>query len=186
MSGAIDRVYARLIGMVRGARIAATRDDAPVQLAQVRLSNLETHDRLPNLAHYGLASRPLPGAEAVVLTVSAERSGGIVIATSDQRYHFALVEGEVAMHTDEGDSVHLRRGRVIAVTAGTRVQVTAPDATFSGNVEIAGTLSVTGDISGAARIRDQVGWLSDLRQHYNIHVHTDPQGGSTGPATPQD
>ena len=44
-----------------------------------------------------------------------------------------------------------------------------------------GSFSVDGDITSTGDVSDGVGALSGLRGHYNIHTHTDPQGGSTGP-----
>ena len=77
--------------------------------------------------HYGFTSRPLSGAEAVVLK---KGNNIIVVASDDRRYRLALEEGEVGLYTDEGDSIHLKRGNEIHVTtekliikAGTKVDI---------------------------------------------------------------
>jgi phage gp45-like len=69
--------------------------------------------------HYGMASRPLAGSECLVL-----RDGNhfLMIASEDRRYRIALEGGEVALYTDEGDKIHLKRNRKIEVTAGSLIQ----------------------------------------------------------------
>ena len=77
--------------------------------------------------HYGFTSRPLAGAEAIVLK---KGNNVIVVASDDRRYRLALEDGEVGLYTDEGDSIHLKRGNEIRVTtekliidAGTKVDI---------------------------------------------------------------
>lgn len=118
--------------------VTATRDDAPVKVLQVRFSPLETHDSIPLIQQYGFSSRPKPNANAVVVFLTGDRNQGLAIATTDQRYVVHLSEGEVALHTDEGDHVYLKRGREIEVVAGTKLTVTSPLTTVSGDLRVAG------------------------------------------------
>jgi phage gp45-like len=119
--------------------------------------------------HYGFTSRPLPGAEVVLI---ADGNNIVMIASDDRRYRIAVEAGEVALYTDEGDKVHLKRGREIEVVAGTKVKVTAP------TVEIQGDLVVSGNVS------DSAGTMAAMRTAYNGHTHPDPQGGATGAPVP--
>lgn len=73
---------------------------------------------------YGLASRPLPGSEGILLFVGGV-DNAVVIATEDRRYRIPLENGEVAIYTDEGDKVHLKRGKEISVHSGGKVMVDA-------------------------------------------------------------
>jgi len=65
--------------------------------------------------HYGFTSIPLEGAEAILL-----RQGNqlIVIASDDRRYRLSVEEGEVALYTDEGDHIHMKRGNEMHVKTG--------------------------------------------------------------------
>ncbi len=74
------------------------------------------------MQHYGFTSRPLAGAEIVVL---AEGNHIIAIASDDRRYRVAVENGEVALYSDEGDVIHLKRGREIHVASGGKVTVEA-------------------------------------------------------------
>jgi phage baseplate assembly protein V len=154
------------------------------------------------LQHYGLTSRPKPGAELVIIR---EGNHYLAIASDDRRYRIALEEGEVAIYTDEGDKVHLKRGRQIEVIGGEKVSVATKVAEIvatesctvtSPEVEIVATtkvtmttplLEVTGSITSGANITaagnvaDAGGakTMAGMRGTYNGHTHNDPQGGAT-------
>jgi len=83
----------------------------------------ETFSKREYMQHYGFTSRPLQGGEAILL-----KDGNVVyvIGSDDRRYRIALQEGEVALYTDEGDKVHLKRGGNIEITAGTKITLNAP------------------------------------------------------------
>ncbi|MGL5344857.1 MAG: phage baseplate assembly protein V [Plesiomonas sp.] len=66
--------------------------------------------------HYGFTSCPLPGTMGIVLPLGGVSTHGIVIATEHGAYRLKeLKPGEVALYTDEGAKIILKRGRVIDV-----------------------------------------------------------------------
>ncbi|MGQ7818832.1 phage baseplate assembly protein domain-containing protein [Metapseudomonas furukawaii] len=67
------------------------------------------------IQHYGFTSAPLPGAEMIVLPIGGRTNHSVVVATEDGRYRIQIVEGEVSLYTDEGDYIHLKRGRLVEV-----------------------------------------------------------------------
>ena len=76
----------------------------------------------------------------------------IVIATEDRRYRIRNLEnGEVAIYTDQGDKIVLKRGGTIAVTASTKVEITSPSVTMSGNLTVDGTITGTTDVVGGGK-----------------------------------
>ncbi|MFA5161142.1 MAG: phage baseplate assembly protein [Elusimicrobiales bacterium] len=121
------------------------------------------------LQHYGFASSPKDGAAGIVLVKDNQV---FLVASDDARYRVALERGEVALYTDEGDRFHFKRGRKVELTAGVSVTVTAPQIVFNGDLRVAGDVS------------DGAGSMAAMRDKYNQHTHTDPQGGATGPAAP--
>lgn len=134
----------------------------------MQFSSLELHDPTPSLLQYGFASRPFPGADAVVIFLNGDRSKGVVVAVGDQRYRFRnLVEGEVAISDDLGQAVHLTRSGIVVDGAGNPITIqNAPTITMSG------TLTVAGDV-----IAGGVGGVSLLN-----HLHRDAGGtGESGP-----
>jgi phage gp45-like len=82
--------------------------------------------------HYGFTSRPKQGAEAVVLLQGNQI---IVIGSDDRRYRIPVEDGEVALYTDEGDSIHFKRGRKIMVKAGSLVDLDGGTGSTAGVVQ---------------------------------------------------
>jgi phage gp45-like len=114
----------KLASIVGLGKIAGTRDDAPVRVAQVRLSEVETRDQTAMLQHYGFSSRPHPGADTAHICLGGDRSKMVIIATHDQRYFVALAEGEVALHDDLGRSVKISRAGIVINGNGSPIAVT--------------------------------------------------------------
>ena len=115
--------------------------------------------------HYGFTSRPPKGAEAIVL-----KQGNVIfiIAEDDRRYRLQIEEGEVALYTDEGDKIHLKRGNVIEIKAASRCVINSPSVELSD-----GTLKAL--------------VTEDLITYFNSHTHTGVTTGtgtSGAPATP--
>lgn len=103
--------------------------------------------------HYGFTSSPLPGAEYICVPVGGSSQHAVVVASEDGRYRLTLENGEVALYTDEGDKVHLKRGRVIEVEtdtlivkATTKVSFETPLLETSGTVTVEKGLAVKGNI----------------------------------------
>ena len=111
------------------------------------------------LQEYGFASVPHPDSEGVFLQMGPDAS--LTIATDDGRYRLqAMAEGEVALYTDEGDYVHLKRGGIEVHSAGTIL-------IDGGDVHL-------GDGAAEKLIRG-----NQFASLYNTHTHTDPVSGTT-------
>lgn len=102
-------------------------DDTPMaQALQIDLLADEQQDAVERLQNYGLTAVPHAGAEALVACVGGLRSHAVVIAVEDRRYRVTgLQTGEVALYDDLGNMVKLGRDE-LAITAVTRITVTAP------------------------------------------------------------
>ncbi|SET27147.1 phage baseplate assembly protein V [Pseudomonas sp. NFR09] len=125
-----------------------------MQALQMRLLAGEVKDGLEHFEPYGLTSHPLPGAEGIAAFLGGDRSHGVVLVVSDRRYRIQAMEpGEVAIYTDEGDKIHLKRGRIIDIEtqtlnikAGVAVNIDTPMITQTGKIvsdgdQIAGGVS---------------------------------------------
>lgn len=127
--------------------------------------------------HYGFASAPLAGAEYIAIPVGGNSKHTVVVASEDGRYRVTLQDGEVALYTDEGDRVHLKRGRVVEVVtetllvkAGTKVRFETP------LIEATGGVKVDGNVKADGEIADHTRTMQEDRELYNGHGHP------TGPA----
>ena len=182
MIGAVERALHRIRLMIGRGRVTTGNDSGPVQLLQVRLGELEVHDNTPRLAEYGFNSFPHPGCDALLIFNNGNRSEGVIVATGDQRYRLHLVEGEVAIHDDLGQKVHLTRNGIVIDGGGLPITVNnTPTMTINASTSVimnTPLLKVSGDIldNYGSNTRTVYG----MRTQYNLHTHTDPQGGSTG------
>jgi len=130
---ALDRLVApirrRLSLMVGRCVVNLVNDAAMMQGVQVSLLADEVIDGVERLQSYGFTAHPLAGAEAVMLSIGGVRTKtmNVVIACDDRRYRLTgLASGEVAMYTDQGDKIVIKRGGTIEVTAATKLLVHAP------------------------------------------------------------
>lgn len=126
------------------------------------------------IQHYGFTSSPPAGAEVILL-----RDGNhvVAIAEDDRRYRIAVGGGEVAIYSDEGDHVHLKRGRVVEIEtetllikASTKVRIESP------LVESTGEIIDRVDSDGKS--------MEQIRTTYNSHTHSNVTPGSGTSGTP--
>lgn len=139
---------------------------------QARVLDAETLDNLARVEPYGFSYRPHPGCETYLLFPAGDRSYGVAIIIGDKRYQMDLVEGEVALHDDVGNHVHLKRGGIIEVKASAKVLADTPLFEATGNAVIGGNLVVMGGamVTGVFEVNGQN--VSDS------HTHTSNAPGS--------
>ncbi len=183
------RLLARVQMMVSRGTISRVDDAPKVQELQVELLADETHEAIEHIQPYGLSSHPKPGAEVVMVAVGGIRSAGIVIAAGDRRYRLnGLQEGEVAIHDDQGQKVHLTRDGIVissaqgitietegdfSIAAEGNVSIDAASVTIATSANLTidsdGAVAVNSDsvaigngaIKGAARIDDAINDSTD-------------------------
>ncbi|WP_174891594.1 phage baseplate assembly protein V [Candidatus Hamiltonella defensa] len=171
----LSRLCSRL--MVRG-----TNSTAACQRVDVSLIAGETKAGMEYLEPYGFTGIAHAGAEGVALFLSGDRSHGIVINMAYRRYRLKdLQTGEVALYTDEGDHIVLKRGRVIEVTTDTFVVKAKNKVVLdTPRVDTSGEITAEKSIVSQSEIQDKLGSLSSMRDQYNRHTHPGDSGGSTG------
>lgn len=165
----------RRLRLLTGRCIIRLVDDARLeQEVQVGLLAGET-GRAERYQHYGFTSVPLPGCEGIHLAIGGNRDHLVTVADGDRRHRLRDLEpGEVALYTDEGDSVIMRRGniveintRTLRVNAATKIELLTPQVESSGQIR---------DLSGSNTVT-----VADMRTKYNDHTHPP----DTSPANPR-
>jgi phage baseplate assembly protein V len=129
----INRAIARIRLPFRGV-IGSVNSSGGVQLVNGVGLNGEVIEGAEYFQHYGFTSSPPNGAMKVVAPVGGRTAHSIIVATEHAAYRIkALKSGELAIYTDEGDSIIMNRGRVINLTtqtlninASTAVNITTP------------------------------------------------------------
>lgn len=187
----------RLSNMIARGTVTLANAGSKMQGLQLRLLAGETRDNVEHFEPYGFTSNPNSGAECISLFLDGDRTHGIVVCAADRRYRVqGIATGEVVLHDDQGQSVHLLRGGILITDkAGSTVAMNGDGSgamTFpaglqiNANTRIVGTLDVTQDITGEANITaakdvaDQGGanTMAGDRKTYNGHDHdgTDSAG----------
>jgi len=194
------------------ALVAAIDDSNKTQLLQLKLLAGEVATGVERFEDYGLSSYPLVDAQALAGFIGGNRHQGIVICVHDRRYRPSyLSSGEVALYSYEDKTgshrIHLKSGQIIQIKATTLDEDVSGAHTLdaaSSTESISGTKTITGTavningptvilgativLNGAVTIGGAAGSgktiaTSDLKNIFNNHVHTDPQGGNTGAPT---
>lgn len=135
--------YARRIGnlLARGV-VSVVNASAKMQVLQVKLLAGEVKDGVEHFEPYGFTAHPRPGAEAAAFFFDGDRSHGIVVCVADRRYRLTgLQQGEVALHDDQGQKLHLTRDGIVILTAK-KCRVEAQD------IELHASRSYSWDVNG--------------------------------------
>jgi len=126
------------MGLIRGIVTAVT--EGMIKLFSASGRSDETFEDREYIQHYGFSSRPLAGAELIIIN---EGNHYVAVASDDRRYRIAVEDGEVCLYTDEGDKIHLKRDKTIEIVSGNKLT-----ATVENDVEITSkTALVTTSVS---------------------------------------
>lgn len=138
----------RILMSISRAVIETIKDDRGIQSMQASLLADEVQDDMERFQNYGFTSHPPKGSEGIAVFPGGDRSHGILIAVDNRTYRLKdLKGGEVAIYTDEGDSIILKRNHRIEVNTETLTINAA-------NVQISGSLHVTGNVTSGGQISE--------------------------------
>lgn len=177
--------YARRISnMLARGTLAAVNAVSKMQGLQLRLLAGEVKDNVEHFEPYGFTSNPKGGAEAVAVFLDGDRSHGIAIVVADRRYRLTgLQTGEVALHDDQGQKVHLTRTGIVIDGGGLPLTIqNAPTVTVKAATKVrmeTALLEVTGDIKDQCDSSGKT--MAGMRTIYNGHTHKENNvaGGNT-------
>ena len=187
--------------MIRGI-IESVVEGAIKRIAARGLAG-ETFSNREFFQHYGLTSRPLEGAECILIR---EGNHVVVVASDDRRYRISLEDGEVALYDDQGQKVHMKRDglmdivctgtltanvtdeivancSLVTVNASTKVSLNTPlvecstDVAIGGHLTVGGTAAVQGALSSATSVADPNGTMQGMRNVYGGHDHNENGDG---------
>lgn len=195
----IDDRIRRALGGIRLAFRgvgALVNSSAPVQLIDGEGLKDENIRGAELMQHYGFTSTPPAGYMYVAVPIGGKTAHSVLVATEHASYRIkGLQSGEVAIYTDEGDSIVLKRGRVIEVTtetfrvnAGAAIELNAPTVTANAASGVAlntPTVAASANVVAQGEISDHGSkTMSGMRSVFDGHNHNENNvlGGPT--ATP--
>lgn len=151
------------------------QDGGNRQLVQFTALKGETKDEVERVQNYGLTSNPPAGSRVIFISIGGNRDHPVAIAVDNSAHRVKGLEpGEVALYSDEGDRIVLRRGNKIEVetknlviTASEKVTIDTP------------TMECTGEIKDRSA-SDGVS-MSQMRQTYNEHTHNETNSVTNQP-----
>jgi len=124
-------------------------DSLKCQGLQVSLLSDELRDDVERFQEYGFTSVPYSDAEGIFVSVGANRSHGVVVATEDRRYRPKnLNAGDVCLYTDAGERVYLDKDNDIV------------------NI---GAKAAAEFIAMADKVLTE---LNDIKTAFDAHIHT--------------
>ena len=171
MQRAISALQRGISNILARAVVIAINTASKCQMLQISMVANEGKDHIEHLEPYGFTSAPLSGAEALAAFFDGDRSHGVVLMVADRRYRLQGLEaGEVAIYTDEGDSIIMKRGNRVEVTTAQFVVNATEKVTFNTPlVEVPN-----------GEITDKTSTMAAMRQQFNDHDHRGDSGGTTG------
>lgn len=170
---ALDPIKRRLSLMAGRASLSLTSDGGRRQKVQFTALKGEIKDDVERVQQYGFSSVPLAGAQVVFISLNGNRDHPIVISADDPRFRKSgLSAGEVAIYTDEGDFILLKRGNNIEIETHTLTVKALTKVRFESPV-----FECTGNIID--KVEDGGQSMDGMRTVYNGHTH--PENDSGGP-----
>ena len=115
MKRQIDNLIRRIKNVVAFGKVHSVDDEYN---AQASFLSDETKDQTYISQHYGFTSKPLKDCEVYGIC-PGNRQALVILATDDKRYRIKVKSGEVALYTDEGDTIHFKRGNKLEVKTKT-------------------------------------------------------------------
>lgn len=127
----------RIYGLISRGTIKNVDNTKSRQIVQIGVHDDEVRPDVESWQSYGFASAPKPGAEHIVASVGGDTAHSVVLCIDDRRYRIkSLVEGEVAIYDDLGQTITLKRDRI--EVKGPLVVVDSDDVRLSSAAAAAG------------------------------------------------
>lgn len=179
--------FRQIANLISRGVVSLVNPASQMQSLQMRLHADEVKDGMEHVEPYGFTAHPHPGAEGIALFFGGDRSHGVVINVADRQFRVVELEaGEVAIYTDEKDTLIFKRGNVVELTtktfrvnAETAVEVNTP--TFTVNASSSAQFN-TPEIAAAGLIvsdGDQI--AAGVSQVEHLHEAVTPGPGKSGP-----
>lgn len=161
--------------MVSRAVVNLVKETGLMQGVQVTILADEVADDVENFQAYGFTSSPLPGAEAIVVSIGGSRGHPVAVVVADRRTRFkgpggtGMALGEVAAYTDKGQRVHLKIDGSMALVP-----------VLTGTVDLGSDAPVE-FVALATKVLTE---LAAIKTAFDAHVHSGVTAGGASSGAP--
>jgi phage gp45-like len=130
----IERLSRRVLTMIAPARISATDDTGNIHSAQIGISSTpEIIDKVPVTHYYGFHTNVPANTDAIVIFGNGDRSRPVIVGHNNIKARPKNFKpGEVALFTDEGDTLKFSRQQAVSLTAGNSYTLSSKAGTVKG------------------------------------------------------
>lgn len=126
--------------LVRRGVVDKSDASKKMQTMNIRLDDGHRPSIVEHWERYGMTYHPDEGAEVLTIAVGGNPDHVIVIDAADRRYRLKnFAKGEMAIHDDQGQKVHLTRGGIVIESAN--------GVTINSNVTVVGDITHQGNLS---------------------------------------
>ncbi|HCM2946910.1 TPA: phage baseplate assembly protein [Klebsiella quasipneumoniae subsp. similipneumoniae] len=182
-----NQVDLRIRSALRGIRLAfrgrLTRVKSDLTIQQVQLKGLagEQLQDAELFQHFGFTSCPPAGTQCIVLPIGGQTSHAIIIATENGAYRLQVASGEVAIYSDEGAFVHIKKGRIVEVDCDEYLVKTKKYTVETEDYGVSASAGATFEtplLKASEQLSDGKSTLDEMRETYDDHDHD--HGGDAG------
>lgn len=114
----LEPLKRRVLMTIGRGVILAINDGKNMQLAQATFLSGEVRDEVERFQQFGFTSVPLPGAEAISVSLGGERDHTVIIAVDDRRFRIkSLGAGQTAIYDAFGSVIKLKANGTVTVEA---------------------------------------------------------------------
>lgn len=138
-----DELQARVQTMLARGTVTSVDDALMMQHVNLEMEDGFKPTQVEHIHPYGVSTHPIPGdkTDAIVAALGGNRDHMVMLGVSDRQYRMKVAQGEVAIHDDQGQVVHLTRD-------GIKIESSKPITTkSSAGITLEGPLTFKGDIT---------------------------------------
>lgn len=133
MQHLLDRLAARVRGVITRGRVVTAAINATRTLVQLSGLSGETKTKIPLFLPFGMSAFPTGGEDLILLQVGGSRSHLVALLADSAALRITdLKPGEFGFRNSKGFQVVFRQGHV---------EITAPQVTVNGNLTVTGNVS---------------------------------------------
>lgn len=151
-----ESVVRGISNLLARASLAAPAKQGKLQSLQLQVLSGEAKEAVELFEPYGYTGVAMEGAESVVAFIGGSRTHAIALVQTDRRFRPTdLLPGEVALFTNEGTRIVLRRDGKVEVIAAAEVRITTAKVIVEGNLDVVGNTTFTGTVMANGKVIDE-------------------------------